>query len=547
MLKYLYIKDFIILDEVHLDLQDGFSVFTGETGAGKSIFVDAISLLCGQRASGDLVRKGKTNSIIEGVFDFSDIKNMDVILSNLDIDISEDVIITRELKSDGKSSIKINHRMFNLSIVKELMDNVIDIHSQHDTQYLLKSNNHLYLLNNYLGEEELIDKVTKLYKEYKNLKNEMDNALNEVYNPDDIEFYNYEIDEIDKANLIVGEDEIIALKEKEYLSISKNLEKLNTAIGIFEGGFQDDFFEINKLTQSFEIDIIENANNVIKSAYYDVDEAINSIRNYVDKLDISEQDINELQERSFEINRLKRKYGGSIESILKYEEELLHKIEIINNRQEYLDNMNIKVNKALDNFKREANKLSDIRIKKSKLLDKEIEQILKDLMLPNAIFKTNITTDALNKNGINDIEFLISMNKGEELKPLSKVASGGELSRLMLGLKVIFSKLQGISTIIFDEIDTGVSGPVATSIGKKMKDLSNNAQVFSISHLAQVAACANSHYHVSKSSDDSKTSTQIVLLDENTRIKELAILSSGEATDISLEAAKELYRKNQGN
>ncbi len=547
MLKYLYIKDFIILDEVHLDLQDGFSVFTGETGAGKSIFVDAISLLCGQRASGDLVRKGKTNSIIEGVFDFSDIKNMDVILSNLDIDISEDVIITRELKSDGKSSIKINHRMFNLSIVKELMDNVIDIHSQHDTQYLLKSNNHLYLLNNYLGEEELIDKVTKLYKEYKNLKNEMDNALNEVYNPDDIEFYNYEIDEIDKANLIVGEDEIIALKEKEYLSISKNLEKLNTAIGIFEGGFQDDFFEINKLTQSFEIDIIENANTVIKSAYYDVDEAINSIRNYVDKLDISEQDINELQERSFEINRLKRKYGGSIESILKYEEELLHKIEIINNRQEYLDNMNIKVNKALDNFKREANKLSDIRIKKSKLLDKEIEQILKDLMLPNAIFKTNITTDALNKNGINDIEFLISMNKGEELKPLSKVASGGELSRLMLGLKVIFSKLQGISTIIFDEIDTGVSGPVATSIGKKMKDLSNNAQVFSISHLAQVAACANSHYHVSKSSDDSKTSTQIVLLDENTRIKELAILSSGEATDISLEAAKELYRKNQGN
>lgn len=547
MLKYLYIKDFIILDEVHLDLQDGFSVFTGETGAGKSIFVDAISLLCGQRASGDLVRKGKTNSIIEGVFDFSDFKNMDVILSNLDIDISEDVIITRELKSDGKSSIKINHRMFNLSIVKELMDNVIDIHSQHDTQYLLKSNNHLYLLNNYLGEEELIDKVTKLYKEYKNLKNEMDNALNEVYNPDDIEFYNYEIDEIDKANLIVGEDEIIALKEKEYLSISKNLEKLNTAIGIFEGGFQDDFFEINKLTQSFEIDIIENANTVIKSAYYDVDEAINSIRNYVDKLDISEQDINELQERSFEINRLKRKYGGSIESILKYEEELLHKIEIINNRQEYLDNMNIKVNKALDNFKREANKLSDIRIKKSKLLDKEIEQILKDLMLPNAIFKTNITTDALNKNGINDIEFLISMNKGEELKPLSKVASGGELSRLMLGLKVIFSKLQGISTIIFDEIDTGVSGPVATSIGKKMKDLSNNAQVFSISHLAQVAACANSHYHVSKSSDDSKTSTQIVLLDENTRIKELAILSSGEATDISLEAAKELYRKNQGN
>lgn len=545
MLKYLYIKDFIIINEIHLDLQDGFSAFTGETGAGKSIMVDAISLLCGQRISGDLISKGKSKSIIEGVFDFSNSNNIKKILEEIDVDINEDVIITREIKVDGKSSIKINHRMVNLSIVKEIMDNVLDIHSQHDNQYLLKSKNHINLLNSYLNEDDLIYVVDSLYKEYRKLKDEMDKALNEVYNPDDLDFFQYEVDEINNANLKIGEDEEIEVKEKEYSLISKNLEKLNTAISIYENNFQDDFFRLNRLTEDIDIKVLEDANQVIKTAYYDVDDALSTIKVYLNNLEINEEDINLLQERAYEISRLKRKYGGSIKSIFEYREDLLNKIQIINNRQEYLDKMSLKVDEALSKFNVEAKKLSDIRYKKALLLDKEIESILNDLMLPNAKFKTSITSNVLNKNGIDDVEFLISMNKGEDLKPLSKVASGGELSRLMLGLKVIFSKLQGINTIIFDEIDTGVSGPVASAIGLKMKELSKYAQVFSITHLAQVASCANHHYHVSKSSDDKKTSTIIKVLNDEERINELAILSTGVLSDVSKEAAKELLRKNQ--
>lgn len=545
MLKYLYIKDFIIINEIHLDLQDGFSAFTGETGAGKSIMVDAISLLCGQRISGDLISKGKSKSIIEGVFDFSNSNNIKKILEEIDVDINEDVIITREIKVDGKSSIKINHRMVNLSIVKEIMDNVLDIHSQHDNQYLLKSKNHINLLNSYLNEDDLIYVVDSLYKEYRKLKDEMDKALNEVYNPDDLDFFQYEVDEINNANLKIGEDEEIEVKEKEYSLISKNLEKLNTAISIYENNFQDDFFRLNRLTEDIDIKVLEDANQVIKTAYYDVDDALSTIKVYLNNLEINEEDINLLQERAYEISRLKRKYGGSIKSIFEYREDLLNKIQIINNRQEYLDKMSLKVDEALSKFNVEAKKLSDIRYKKALLLDKEIESILNDLMLPNAKFKTSITSNVLNKNGIDDVEFLISMNKGEDLKPLSKVASGGELSRLMLGLKVIFSKLQGINTIIFDEIDSGVSGPVASAIGLKMKELSKYAQVFSITHLAQVASCANHHYHVSKSSDDKKTSTIIKVLNDEERINELAILSTGVLSDVSKEAAKELLRKNQ--
>ena len=545
MLKYLYIKDFIIINEIHLDLQDGFSAFTGETGAGKSIMVDAISLLCGQRISGDLVSKGKSKSIIEGVFDFSNSNNIKKILEDIDVDINEDVIITREIKVDGKSSIKINHRMVNLSIVKEIMDNVLDIHSQHDNQYLLKPKNHINLLNSYLNEDELIYNVEYLFKEYKKLKDEMDKALNEVYNPDDLDFFQYEVDEINNANLKIGEDEEIEVKEKEYSLISKNLEKLNTAISIYENDFQDNFFRLNRLTEDIDIKVLEDANQVIKTAYYDVDDALSTIKDYLSNLEINEEDINLLQERAYEISRLKRKYGGSIKSIFEYREDLLNKIQIINNRQEYLDKMSLKVDEALSKFNVEAKKLSDIRYKKALLLDKEIESILNDLMLPNARFKTSINSNVLNKNGIDDVEFLISMNKGEDLKPLSKVASGGELSRLMLGLKVIFSKLQGINTIIFDEIDTGVSGPVASAIGFKMKELSKYAQVFSITHLAQVASCANHHYHVSKSSDDKKTSTIIKVLNNEERINELAILSTGVLSDVSKEAAKELLRKNQ--
>ena len=344
----------------------------------------------------------------------------------------------------------------------------------------------------------------------------------------------------------IGEDDELKEKEKLYYSLGKNLEKINTAIGMFEGGIQDDLFELTKLTKDINDKKITEANVTLTSSYYDISDAFDKIKEFVENLEISEEDINTIQERLFEINRIKRKYGVSIEAVLNYKEELLNKLSIINNRQEYLEKMQIKIDESFNDFNKLANKLTDLRKEKSSELDKLIMSNLKDLMLPNAKFKTEIITTNPNALGNDKVEFLISMNPGESLKPLSKVASGGELSRLMLGLKVIFSSLQGISTIIFDEIDTGVSGPVATSIGVKMKNLSKNTQVFSITHLAQVASIADNHYHVSKTSSDNKTITSIKHLSDDERIYELAILASGEATKLSIEAASELFRNNQG-
>lgn len=547
MLKYLYIKDFILFDEVTLDLEDGFSVFTGETGAGKSIMVDAIELLCAQRANAKVVAKGKDSAIIEGVFDFSKSFNIQKILEEYGFDIAEDTVITRIIKADGKSVARINHRMVNLNIVKEIMDMCVDIHSQHDTQYLLKAGNHINLLDNYQVNNNLLDKVKEAYNSYISIKKEMDKALSDDYNIDDLDFYKYEINEIENAELKVGEDDELAAKENNFLAISKNLNKINTAIGIYDGGLQDDLFEIGKLLSGSNDEKLTEISDIVNNSYYEIDDAIERLKSFVSRFEISEEDINQVQARIFEINRLKRKYGNSIELILKYKENLDKKIDVINNREEYLSKMEIKLNKAHSQYLSVAKELSSQRMEAALKLDAEIMSNLHDLMLPNAKFKTEISSNVETKLGIDKVEFLISMNPGEDLKPLEKVASGGELSPLMLGLKVIFSSLQGINTVIFDEIDSGVSGPVANSIGKKMKELGKNIQVFSITHLAQVASFGTNHYHVSKSFEKDKTHTIITHLNKEERIKELAIISSGEVTENSIKAAEELFEKNQGD
>ena len=339
----------------------------------------------------------------------------------------------------------------------------------------------------------------------------------------------------------IGEDDELKEKEKLYYSLGKNLEKINTAIGMFEGGIQDDLFELTKLTKDINDKKITEANVTLTSSYYDISDAFDKIKEFVENLEISEEDINTIQERLFEINRIKRKYGVSIEAVLNYKEELLNKLSIINNRQEYLEKMQIKIDESFNDFNKLANKLTDLRKEKSSELDKLIMSNLKDLMLPNAKFKTEIITTNPNALGNDKVEFLISMNPGESLKPLSKVASGGELSRLMLGLKVIFSSLQGISTIIFDEIDTGVSGEIANKMGDIMKEMSKTMQVFAITHLPQIAAKGNAHFKVFKKVVDEQTQSELVLLSDEERVVEIAQMLSGSViTDSALNHAKAL-------
>ena len=546
MLKNLYIKNFVLIDELNLSFEEGFSVFLGETGAGKSILIDALSLLRADRASSSLVAKGSETAIVEGTFDLSNDKNALNVLKEAGFEVEpEEVTFTRELNTSGKSTARIDHRIVTLSLMKEILQNQIDIHGQRDNQYLLNPSTHINLLDAYLEDSKLKEEVSKKYHAYKELVDEKETALKETYNESDLEFFTFQLNEINSADLQPGEDTELENKEKEYKAVKSSFEKLNSLIEGYDNDIAGSFHELYRLSESLEdTELLTNAKESIKNSYFELSDAIDSIRKAFDSLELSEDEINQMEERLFTIQKLKRKYGDTIEAIFEKRDDLEKQIHVIEHRQEYLNEIDAKIEKALAEYNESAAKLSKVRKDGSKKLDKQVESNLKDLILPNARFKTDINVGKPSELGSDKVEFLISMNKGEDLKPLVKTASGGEISRLMLGLKEIFSKLQGIETAIFDEIDTGVSGQVATAIGKKMSAIAESTQVFAVTHLAPVAACASNHYFVSKSEENGRTYTHVTKLTEDKVIEQLALIASGEITKTSLAAAKELRKRN---
>lgn len=529
-----------------IELESGFSAFTGETGAGKSIMIDAISTLISSRSSTQVVSKGKEKAIIEATFDLRNDKNACQLMEESGFDVNEETTFTKEILSSGKTNARIDHRVVTQSLMKDILKDQIDIHGQRDTAYLLNASTHLHLLDAYANDESELQQVTEAFKVYDSLVKEKETALKETYNESDAEFFSYQIKEIEDADLKEGEDEELASKEKQYKLLKDSIDKLSSIFNEYDDSVSSGLYDVNKQIQSLKSDeTIESIQNASNDAYYAFNDAIEQLRSYYQDFDISEEDVNQMEERLFEIQRLKRKYGRTITDILEKKEELVKQVEMITHRQEYLNEIDSKIDKALADYTKKASKLSAIRNKASKQLDKEIETQLKDLMLENAKFSTMVENSEPSKYGSDHVEFLIAMNKGEDLKPLSKTASGGELSRLMLGLKVIFTKLEGIETVIFDEIDTGVSGPVATAIGKKMQLLGSDVQVFSVTHLAQVAACSDHHYFISKNSDDTTTTSSIKLLNNEESIEQIATIASGEVTDASIAAAQELVQRNK--
>ena len=471
------------------------------------------------------------------------------LLLNYGIELdSDELIISRELTRDGRSVNRLNNRSIAINILKELSVFLIDIHSQNDTQYLLNNKYHLNLLDEYNPDSNLLSSVKTLFQEYDSIRKELNHKEKTEYNPDDLEFLEFQINEINQANLVEGEDVELESKQKMMMSFEKISTRLKNAIDIFDenDGVSIKFHDaLKQLHYIDELDDVKRVNEELNDLYYVLNDKIAELKHSFNSLSFDEDSLNAIQDRLFLINRLKKKYGKSISDIYAFRDQLVERVNMIENRQEVIDKLREHLNRAYDAFYKKAIQLSDYRKSQAKVLKMAIIKEIRDLYLDKAQFEIEFKESEPSSNGVDSVEFLISMNPGENLKPLIKVASGGELSRLMLGMKVIFNKLQKIETVIFDEIDSGVSGRVATAIGQKMSNLSKSAQVFSVTHLGQVAACSHSHYYVSKKQLKDITETNIVELDKQGRINELSMISSGTLNPASIKAAEELFEANQ--
>ena len=543
MLRRLYIKNFILVEELDIEFNEGFNVFTGETGAGKSIIVDAISYLCGARIDRNIVRNNASKAYIEGFFD-ADLFLRST-LENDGYEIDDYLIISREVNSDNKSVIRINGRTTTLSYVSSLMENYLDIHSQRDSQYLLKKTNHLHLLDEYSHDSRLLNEVEESYRKYQSLVKEKQESAASVYSEKDYDLFKYELDEIDNANIKEGEEDKLLDMEKRAKNSYRFIESIAQVDELFNGdeGVDSKLYSITRLLSDEEFSDVASS---INESYYNLKDSIDSLMSLKNKYEFDENDLENIENRLFEINRIKRKYGNSLKAINDYRDDLLKKIEYLDNREEYLSKIDKQIEEAYKIYRDKANELSKIRHSNARNLETDIVKELGDLMLNNAQFIVSIEEKEDSLKGFDDVEFLISTNVGQQPRQLIKVASGGEISRLMLGLKTVFTKLMGIKTVIFDEIDVGVSGKAATAIGLKMLSLSKDAMVISITHSAQVAALADHHYYVEKSNDLINTSSSIRLLSYEERVNELAIMQSSIINVTSIQAAKQLLdRKNE--
>lgn len=547
MLKHLYIKDYVIINELNIDFDNGMSVFTGETGAGKSIIIDAIDLLCGSRLTHDVVSSKADKAIIEGVFTIENHQAISL-LNDAGIELSDEYIISRHINKDGKSTMRLNYRIITQTLANEVLSHVIDIHNQHETQYLLNTKTHRQLLDRFINDQALMLEVKNKYIEYETLDNSLKKLLKNDLNQDDLEFLTFQKEEIEKANIYESEYDDLIVQQKKMAAFEKTSQNLNEICELLNRseGVLEKYYLANKLLKELDEDQkLVNVHKQLTDRYFEVEELANQLDNYLNDLSFDEDQLNLIQERLYFINKMYRKYGDSYQKIqIKYQ-EICDRIDMINDRQSYIEKAQKLVDKAYTDYQDSATRLTNLRRIKAVDLKKQVMEQLADLQLSNTEFDIAFNEQKPSSYGNETVEFMISTNKGQPLNSLNKIASGGELSRIMLGLKTIFNNLHGISTIIFDEIDSGVSGSIATAIGLKMHFLSKNAQVFAVTHLGQVAACADNHYYIAKESTENNTTSSIKLLDNDERIREMALIATGKITQASLLAAEELLNHNQ--
>ena len=543
MIESLYIENFAIIDQVQIDFQSGMTVLTGETGAGKSIIIDAIGQLIGQRSQPSFLKNGADYAFIEGVF--SSNKEIDKILLDNNFPIDEHLVISKKINRDGKSAIKINYRNSSQLLLKKIMSQIVDIHSQFETHQLFNESYHLKLLDNFIGNEltDLKKEYLTLYQTYKNLNQKYLSLTKEELTDEQLDFYLAQLEEIEELDLENFDEEEFLKERNNLLNYEKNSQHIKNYKALMDSskGIMDLFKQsLNELSY-LEIDDIKHNYDQLYDLYYTVDGINQDIYDQFSQSYFSEEHYNEVQETFFKLNKLKRKYGQTIDAIIDFKNSLIEKIELFKNRDQMIENINLKLKETENQLIYYAKKISILRKNKALELEKEVKYILNQMYLQQVQFKFDFQINDFNDNGIDNVKIVVSTNSGQPLQPLQKIASGGELSRIMLAIKAVSQNPKDGGTIIFDEADTGVSGKVAESIGHVMKKISKKQQVVCITHLAQVACFANNHLFIEKEQMDNTSKVHVRLLNEKESVYELAKMISGkEITQQSIDHAKKL-------
>jgi DNA repair protein RecN (Recombination protein N) len=562
MLELIHIKNFALIEDIQLELDKGFNVMTGETGAGKSIIIGALNSILGERVASENIRSGADKAVIEAVFDISRAHDVKGSLAESGISIDEDqLVVKREITADGKNRIFMNNSIVTLAKLKEIGNSLVDIHGQYEHQYLLQVDNHYRILDKFGRLESDVEAYSVFYSDYTDLLRRKEKLMmNESEKERMAEILRFAIREIDEAAIKPGEDQELEEIVTKLTHSGKLFENIDSLYGMIYdneqailGSLKKGIGELDKVLD-FDRDLVDIKNR-LDTVRFELEDISNFLRSYRQKNAYNPSDLDSLIGRLELINKLKKKYGGSVAGVGEYRKQAGQDLDAIEHNEEELQKIDKAIADAREKVRAAAMNLSGRRHVIAKLLEEKVNIELRELAMKGANFGVRfsmiesedgiVTVDGrkikAGRNGIDEIEFLISTNIGEEAKPLRKIISGGELSRIMLALKSIFAEADRVDTMVFDEIDTGISGETALVVGAKMKTLAKTKQILCITHLPQIAARSGRHFTVSKEVAGGKTQTTVRVLNEKEKVQEIARIMKGDKiTEATLEHAREL-------
>ncbi|MDQ0274176.1 DNA repair protein RecN (Recombination protein N) [Peptoniphilus koenoeneniae] len=550
MLIELKIENFAIIENLTIEWGSGLNILTGETGSGKSIIIDALGMVLGGRSNKDLIKTGAEYAYVEAVFSFYN-EDLSKFLSENGFEIGELIVLSRQINRNKPSITRINGRVATQSVMTYISSKLVDVYAQEENQYLMSPKNQMDLIDDFctIEHKKKQENLLNLFEEIKKYEEKKASLENfESSREREIDLLTYQIKEIEDANLTPYDDEDLENDFKKFSNSSLIRENLEATLNLLRGDYEVSAVEdgIDKAVsffsnvKKFEPDLDEIYKE-LENIRFNISSVYKEIESYLENMDIDQEKFMYLEARIDTVNSLKKKYGYNIEEINKFKSEAELRLKELKNFEENLNNISQKIDELYKESSNLAQEISKDRKTVSKWLEENVEKEISKLNINNARFKINIYEKELSSTGIDRIEYMISTNIGEDFKPLSKIASGGEMSRIMLGFKSIIASKDNIPTVIFDEIDSGISGMTANIVGKKIKELSNDRQVIVISHLPQIVSKANSHYKIYKEINKNKTRTYVKKLKNSERVGEIArLIGSEEITDLTLKAAKEM-------